>query len=98
MKKVLRYLSKNIRRTFGEKIVNNFFVFLLVDVHIEKMIFEMLPFKVYCHAFYSRRSSRLFGKCFICSRFFVDDQDIAERFDCEFAITKKEISSCFACE
>ena len=97
MKKVLRYLSENIRKTFGEKIVNNFFVFLLVAVHIEKMIFEMLPFKVYCHAFYSRRS-RLFGKCFICSRFFVDDQDIAERFDCEFAITKKEISSCLACE
>ena len=34
LKDELRYLSKDIRETF----VDNFFVFSLVDVHIEKMI------------------------------------------------------------
>ena len=84
-------MSKDIRETFDERIVNNFFVFSLVDVHIEKMIFEMLPFKVYCHCFYCRRGSRLFGRCDICRRFFVDDQDIAKKLDGKFAIIKKGI-------
>ena len=31
LKQEFRYLSKNIRGGFGEKVVNNFFVFALVD-------------------------------------------------------------------
>lgn len=85
----LKYLSKDIRETFGEKIVNNLFVSSLVDIQIEKIIFEILPFKVHCHCFYCRRGSRLFGKCDIRSRFFVDDQDIAKKFDNKFVVTKK---------
>ena len=87
LKDELRYLIKDIRETF----VDNFFVFSLVDVHIEKMIFEMLPSKVYCHCFYCRSGSRLFGWCDVCSRFFVDDQDIAKKFDVNFVVTKKTL-------
>ena len=58
------------------------------------MIFEMLPFKVYYHCFYCRRGGRLFGKCDICSRFFVDDQDIAKNFDSKFIVTKKADNGC----
>ena len=33
----------------------------------------------------------MFGRCDICSRFFVDDQDIAKKLDGKFAIIKKGI-------
>lgn len=57
----LKYLSKDIRETFRKKVINNFFVFSLVNIKIEKMISEMFSFKVYCHSFYCRRDSRLVG-------------------------------------
>ena len=37
----LKYLSKDIRETFGERIVNNFFVFSLTDVHFEKTVYDL---------------------------------------------------------
>ena len=86
-------LSKDIRETFREKIGDNFFAFSLVDVHIEKMIFELLSFKLYCHCFYCKRGSRLFGSCNICSRIFADDHDIAIKLDSKFVITKEKAQS-----
>ena len=91
----LEYLSKDIREKVVEKLVNNFFVFSLVDIQIEKINFEMFLFKVYCHCFYCRRGSRLFGKYDICSRFFVNDQDIAKKFDSKAIVTKKTSKTLF---
>ena len=91
----MKYLSKDIREAFGKKIINNFFVFSLVNIQIEKMIFEMFSFKVNCHSFYCRRDSRLLGKCDIGNRFFVDDQDIAKKIDGKFIVTKKPAKALF---
>ena len=67
------------------------FVFFLVNVHLDKANFEILPFELYCHCFYCKRGSRMFGKCEICSRFFFDDMDVAKKLDRAFVLTKKII-------
>ena len=40
----LRFLVKEIRNKFEERIVRNIFVFSLIDNHVEKTVYDLLPF------------------------------------------------------
>ena len=87
----LKSLGNNIRKKFKEKIVKNYFVFGLVDVLLKKNVYGLLPFNSYCHLFFCQRDSKTAGKCDICTRFFIDDNDLGARIDRKFIVTKKSI-------
>ena len=40
----LKWLGKEIHKKFQEKIVKNTFVFGLIDVQLEKMVYRMVPY------------------------------------------------------
>ena len=48
-------LGKNIREKFKDNIVKNSYVFGVVDFILKNMFSDLLPFKIYCHAFFCRR-------------------------------------------
>ena len=92
MQDQLKWLGKEIREKFQEKIVKNTFVFGLIDVQLERMVYQMLPYKIFCHRFYCRRDSKSVGMCDICSMFFVDDNDVSKKIDHEFILTKNSLA------
>ena len=55
---------------FEGKIVKNAFVFSLTDVHLQKIFYDFLQFRIFCNCFYCVRGRRNVGKCDVCSRFF----------------------------
>ena len=74
---------ERLEKSFEEGIVRHTFVFSLTDVHLEKIVYDLIPFKTFCHCFFDVRSSNNVGKCDVCKRFFVDDSDIASKIDQE---------------
>ena len=66
-------------------------MFGLVDVMLENIAYGLLPFKIFCHCFYCRRGSKIAGKCDVCTRFFIDDNDLGAKIDGESLFTKKGI-------
>ena len=87
-------MGREIRQKFEERIVKNAFVFSVIDVHLEKIVYDLLSFRIFCHCFFCVRGSRNIGKCDICSKFFVEDSNIALKIDREFLLTKNGISTC----
>ena len=87
----LQTFGKNIREKFKEKIIKNLFVFNLLDVLLKKIVYGLLPFKIYCPCFFSRRGSKTARKCDICNNFFIDDNDLGARIVRAFIVTKKRI-------
>ena len=75
----------------------NAFVFGLVDILLEEIVYDMIPFKIFCHYFYCWRGSKTAGKCGVCGRFFIDNNDIVKKIDREFVITKKSIDNLPIC-
>ena len=94
----LRFLGKEIRKKFEERIVRNIFVFSLIDNHVEKTVYDLLPFWIFCHCFFCVRGSKTAGKCDVCSRFFVDDSYISSKIDQEFLLSKNSIQHLPICE
>ena len=88
----LKQLDKETHKKFREKIVNNDFVFSLIDVLRKNMVYQMPSYEIFCHCFYCRRGSKSQGTCYIFSRFFVDDNNISKKIDCEFIITKSSLA------
>ena len=84
-------MGRGLEKSFEEKIVRHTFVFSLTDVHLEKIVYDLLPFKIFCHCFFWMRSSKNVGKCDVCGRFFVDDSDIASKIDQKFLLTKNSL-------
>ena len=87
----LQTLDKNICEKFKEKIVKNYFVFNLLDISFKKIVFSLLPFKIYSHCYFCWRGSKTACKCDIFTKFFIDDNDLGARIDREFILTKKSI-------
>ena len=94
LKSELQCLGREIRKKFQERIVEDTFVFSLVDVHLEKIVYNLLPFRIVCHCFFFVRGRRNVEECNVCSRFFVNDSDIASKIDQEFLLTKNGFSTC----
>ena len=85
-------MGKNICEKSKEKIVKNYFVFGLVDVLLKKIVYGLLPFNI-CHLFFfCQTGNNRAGKCDVCTRFFVDDNNLGARIDREFIITYRSIS------
>ena len=63
-------------------------MFGLIDVQLEKMEYQMLPYKIFCHCFYFRRVSKSVGSVTSAVGFLVDDNDISKKINCEFTLTK----------
>ena len=69
-------LGENIHKKFKEAVVKNSYVFSIIDLTLKIMVFELLPFKIYCHIFFWQSGWTTANKCNICTRFFVDDSDL----------------------
>ena len=69
----------------------------MVDILLEKIVSEMLPFKIIYHCFFCRRGSKTAGKCNIYNRIFVDGKDIAKKFDWNVVLTKNSIDNLLIC-
>ena len=91
LKNELGFLGRELEKSFEEKIVRHTFVFSLIDVHLEKIVYDLLPIKIFCHCFFCMRGSKNVGKCDVCSRFFVDDSEIASKIDQRFLPTKNSL-------
>ena len=98
LKSELRCLGKEIRKRFEERIVRHSFIFLLIDVHLEKIVYDLLPFKIFCHCFFCVKGNRNIGKCHVCSRFFVDDSDTASKIDQGSLLSKNSLHHVHICE
>ena len=55
---------------FEGKIVKNTFDFSLIDVHLQKIFYDFLQFRIFCNCSYCMRGRRNVWKCDVCSRFF----------------------------
>ena len=88
----LKLLTKKIQTKFKEKIIKNIFVFNRIDLKVQKIIYQLLPFRIFCHLFFCRKDSKTAGKCLICTRIFVDNHDISVMFAEHFVLKKKSIS------
>ena len=54
-------------------------------------MYGLLIFNIYCHLFFRQRGSKTAGKCDICTKFFIGDNEYGARIDREFIVTKKSI-------
>ena len=79
-------------QNFREKIVNNTFPFGLIDVLLENMLYQCSTITFSAIVFIVEGGSKLEGKCDIHSSFFIDDNDISKKIDCEFIITKSSLT------
>ena len=89
---------ERLEKSFEERIVRHTFVFSLIDLRLEKIVYDLLPFKIFCHCFFCLRGSKNVGKCDACSRFFVDDSNIASKIDQRFLLTKNSLQHLPICE
>ena len=84
------YLER-LEKKFEETIVKNTFVFSSIDIHLEKVVDNLLLFRIFCHCFFCVTGSKSFQKCDVCSIFFVDDSVIASKINQEFLLSKNGI-------
>lgn len=89
----LKWLSKDIREKFNEKIAKEHYVFGLGDVMLEKITYSLLSFKKVCNCSYCQRDSKTAGKCDVCTRFFIDGNSLGVKIDKEFFLTNKVLVS-----
>ena len=54
LKSELRCLGKEVRKMFEGRIVRNTFIFSLIFIHFEKIVYDLLPFRIVCHCFFLR--------------------------------------------
>ena len=66
-------------------------VFSIININIKKISYELTPFKIFCDYFFCTRGSRSVERCLICSRMFVDDDDVTKKIEREFVVTKNYI-------
>ena len=92
------FCIERLEKSFEEKIVRYNFVFSLIDVHLEKIVYDLLPFKLFCYYVCRMKGSKNVGKCYVCSRFFVDDSDIALKIDQRFLFTENSLQHLSICE
>ena len=86
-------LGKDIHKKFKEAVAKNSYVFSIIDLTLIKVVFEFLPFKIYCHIFFCRRGWTTANKCNICIRFFDDGSDAGTKIDKAFTITFCDIKN-----
>ena len=84
------YLER-LEKKIEETIVKNTFVFSSIDIHLEKVVDNLLLFRIFCHCFFCVTGSKSFRKCDVCSIFFVDDSVIASKINQEFLLSKNGI-------
>ena len=94
----LRCLRGEIRKKFEERIVKSTFVFSLIDIHLGKIVYDLLLFRIFYHCFFCATGSESVRKCDVCSRFFVDDSVIASKINQEFLLSKNGIRQLPICE
>ena len=88
----LKLLTKKIQAKFKEKVIKNSFIFNITDLKVQKIIYQLLPFRIFCHLFFCRKGSKTASKCLIFTRMFVDNYDISVMFEEYFVLKKKNIS------
>ena len=91
-------MGREFRKKFEERIVGHTFVFSVIDIHLEKIVYDFLPFKIFCDSFFRVRGIRNTGKCDVCSRFLVDDSDISSKIDQGFLLSKNSLQHLPICE
>ena len=53
LKRELQCLCREIRKNFEERIGRNTFVFSLIDIYLEIIVYDLLPFRIFCHCFFA---------------------------------------------
>ena len=91
MENNLKLLTNKIETKFNEKIIKNSFIFNMIDLKVQKIIYQLLLFRIFCHLFFCRRGSKTAGKCLVCTRMFVDNHDISVTFAEHFVLKGKNI-------
>ena len=79
-------LESALHRKFNEELTSD--VFFNYWCYDKKISHELTLFKVFYHGFLCTRESRYAERCLICSRIFVDNNDIAKKIDSTFVITR----------
>ena len=59
-------------------------VFNMIKLRIKKLVYDLLPFKIFYRTLYCVHGSRNPRKCRFCTCFFVDDIDVSFYFDHKF--------------
>ena len=90
------YLER-LEKKIEETIVKNTFVFSSIDIHLAKVVDNLLLFRIFCHCFFCVTGSKSFRKCDVCSIFFVDDSVIASKINQEFLLSKNGIPQLRIC-
>ena len=54
LKSELGCLGREVRKMFERRIVRNTFIFSLIFIHFEKIVYDLLPFRIFCHCFFLR--------------------------------------------
>ena len=89
----LKLLTKKIQAKFKEEIIKNSFAFNITDLKVQKIIYQLLPFRIFCHLFFCRKGSKTAGKCLIFTRMFLDNRDISVMFEEYFVLEEKKHQS-----
>ena len=84
-------LKVDIQKKFKEEISSE--IFSIIFLKIKRISYELTPFRVFCHCFFCTRGSRSTDTCSICSRMFIDNNDIAKKLDNVFVITRNSIEN-----
>ena len=88
----LKLLTKKIQTIFKDKIIKNSFIFNRSDLKVQKITYQLLPLRIFCHLLFCQKGSKTSGRCLICTRMFVDNHDIRVMFEEHFVLKKENIS------
>ena len=88
-----RYWGKIFMKSLKKQLWRIHMFFSIIDLTLKKVVFELIPFKIYCHTFFCQRGWTTANKCNICNRFFIDDSDLGTKFDRAFTITFDDIKN-----
>ena len=62
----LKLLIKLFLTKFNDKIIKNSFILNIIDLKVQKTIYQLLPFRIFCHHFFYGKGSKTAGKYLIC--------------------------------
>ena len=85
--------KKKNQTKLKNKIIKNSFILNIIDLKVQKSIYQLLPFRIFCHLFFCWKGSKTAAKCLICTRIFVDNYYIGVMFEEYFVLKKKNISN-----
>lgn len=69
-------MSKGVRLQF-KKILIQPIEFKLINKRLNRLRFELMLYRVFCHLLFCVRGSQSTKRCQCCTRFFVNDHDLA---------------------